>query len=207
MAFCSCRPRWGDNADGSLDYTRQPSPVPDWTRRLDRCPAGSVQQPATGLAGRLNTAAAAAASPTAVPQIVVPTLATAPSPAAAASPSPGRLAGRLAHRQRHHRPPLRLRPPQLLRRAAVAPKPSGTVKRGGTLKINSQNDRSTMDVQTSQTGNPDSPLVFDFLARIDHNLQTGAFEVKPHLAESWDTSGSEERAAETARGREVSRWL
>ncbi|MCC7370517.1 MAG: ABC transporter substrate-binding protein [Chloroflexi bacterium] len=45
-----------------------------------------------------------------------------------------------------------------------------------------------MDVQTSQTGNPDSPLVYDFLTRLDRNVQSGAFEVKPHLAESWDIS-------------------
>ena len=45
-----------------------------------------------------------------------------------------------------------------------------------------------MDVQTSQTGNPDSPLVFDFLTKLERNPQSGAFELKPHLAESWDTS-------------------
>ena len=56
-------------------------------------------------------------------------------------------------------------PLRKLPRPPWPPKPSGTVKRGGTLKINSQNDWSTMDVQTSQTGNQDSPLVFDFLAR------------------------------------------
>jgi peptide/nickel transport system substrate-binding protein len=45
-----------------------------------------------------------------------------------------------------------------------------------------------MDVQTSQTGNGESTLVYDFLAKLEHNIQTGTFELKPHLAESFDTS-------------------
>lgn len=70
--------------------------------------------------------------------------------------------------------------------AVPAAAPTNGVKRGGVLRINAQNDWSTMDLQTSQTGNPDSPFVYDFLTRIDRHPQTGAFEVKPSLAESWE---------------------
>ena len=70
----------------------------------------------------------------------------------------------------------------------MAAKPAAQVKRGGVLRVNSQNDWSTMDLQTSQTGNPDAPLVYDFLTKIERNPANGAFEVKPHLAESWDVA-------------------
>jgi ABC-type transport system substrate-binding protein len=149
-------------------------------------------QPPAPAGGSTPAAAPPAASPTAVPQIVVPTLAPAASPATASSPSASPAASPGASPAAS---PAAAAPAQSAPAAATsasapaaAAKPSGPVKRGGTLRINSQNDWSTMDVQTSQTGNQDSPLVYDFLARIDHNLQTGAFEVKPHLAESWDTS-------------------
>jgi peptide/nickel transport system substrate-binding protein len=119
------------------------------------------------------TTAPAAPKPTVAPQVVVPTQA----PAAQTQPSPA--ASNAA--------PAATAAPAAAQPTAAA-KPAAAVKRGGVLRINSQNDWSTMDVQTSQTGNPDSPLVYDFLTRLEHNTQSGAFELKPHLAESWDTS-------------------
>ncbi|MFN8636485.1 MAG: ABC transporter substrate-binding protein [Chloroflexota bacterium] len=143
-------------------------------------------------APKADTAAkpADAPKPTAAPQVVLPTQPAA-SPAASPGASPG--ASPVASPGAS---PVAAAPaapaPQAAPAAAPAPaaaaKPAGPVKRGGTLRINSQNDWSTMDVQTSQTGNPDSPLVYDFLTRLERNPQTGNFELKPHLAESWDTS-------------------
>jgi len=151
--------------------------------------AACGSQPPAPAGGSTPAAGApAAASPTAVPQIVVPTLAPAASPAGSPSPGPSPAASPSPGASPSASPAAAAPQAVPAEPAQAAAKPSGPVKRGGTLRINSQNDWSTMDVQTSQTGNPDSPLVFDFLARIDHNLQTGAFEVKPHLAESWDVS-------------------
>lgn len=128
-------------------------------------PAGGSGSGAAKPTDAPTTAPAAAATsapkPTVAPQVVVPTVAST-SAAAQAQPTAA--------------------PTQ------PAAKPAAAVKRGGLLKINAPNDWSTMDVQTSQTGNPDSPLAFDFLTKIERNAQSGAFEVKPHLAESWDTT-------------------
>jgi peptide/nickel transport system substrate-binding protein len=114
------------------------------------------------------TAVSAGPKPTVPPQVVVPTQPPA-QPTAAAQAAPAATTAPAAQ-------------------PTAAARPAATIKRGGLLKINSQNDWSTMDVQTSQTGNPDSPLVFDFLTKLERNPQSGAFELKPHLAESWDTS-------------------
>lgn len=102
--------------------------------------------------------AAEAPKPTSVPAIVVPT----PAPTAAAAPTAAPAA------------------------PAATGVPKVAIKRGGTMKVNAQNDWSTFDLHTSQTGTGESPLVWDFLTQIVRNPTNGQFEVKPSLAESWE---------------------
>ena len=71
--------------------------------------------------------------------------------------------------------------------AAASQKPATSrQKRGGVLKAQRQNNWPTHDPHLAQSGNVDSPLVFDYLTRLDRNPATGAFEVRPSLVESWD---------------------
>jgi peptide/nickel transport system substrate-binding protein len=80
--------------------------------------------------------------------------------------------------------------PQLATAAPAAtstPQPAtASIKRGGILKAQRQNDWPTHDPHLSQTNSQDMPLVFDYLTRIDPNPSSGTFEIKPSLAESWD---------------------
>jgi peptide/nickel transport system substrate-binding protein len=61
-----------------------------------------------------------------------------------------------------------------------------SVKRGGVLKAQRQNDWPTHDPHLTQTNSQDMPLVFDYLTRIDRNETTNNFEIRPSLADSWD---------------------
>jgi peptide/nickel transport system substrate-binding protein len=63
---------------------------------------------------------------------------------------------------------------------------TGRPKRGGVLKAQRQNNWATHDPHLAQTGSTDLPLVFDYLTRLDRNPVSGAFEVRPSLAESWE---------------------
>ena len=67
-----------------------------------------------------------------------------------------------------------------------APKPSAQIRRGGTMNIHRQTDWPTLDPHTAQTNSLDMILTYDYLTRVDQNPQTGAWEVKPGLAESWE---------------------
>lgn len=73
---------------------------------------------------------------------------------------------------------------------AAQPASTGQHKRGGILKVQRQNNWPTHDPPLAQTGNVDSPLVFDYLTRLDRNPASGAFEVRPSLSESWDLPDS-----------------
>jgi peptide/nickel transport system substrate-binding protein len=121
--------------------------------------AACGQAPAAAPKAEAPKPAADAPKPTVAPAVVVPTAPPAQQAAApTAAPKP-----------------------------TEAPKPAAqpTVKRGGIMKVQTQNDWSTMDLHLSQTGVPESPLVFDFLTKLERNA-SGAFEVKPSLAESWE---------------------
>lgn len=63
---------------------------------------------------------------------------------------------------------------------------TSTIKRGGVLKAQRQNDWPTHDPHLTQTNSQDMPLVFDYLTRIDRNPATNTFDIRPSLAESWD---------------------
>jgi len=112
----------------------------------------------------------AAAAPTPAVQVAVPTPAQA-APAAPAAAKPAEAKPTEA--------PAAAKP-------AEAAKPTAQVKRGGTLKVHRQNDWPTLDPHTAQTSSLDMPLVYDYLARVERNPQTTAWEVKPSLAASWD---------------------
>jgi peptide/nickel transport system substrate-binding protein len=69
---------------------------------------------------------------------------------------------------------------------AAPAKPTAAIKRGGVLKGHRQNDWPTLDPHTAQASNLDMTLVYDYLTRLDRNAQSGAWEVKPALARSWE---------------------
>jgi ABC-type transport system substrate-binding protein len=71
--------------------------------------------------------------------------------------------------------------------ATTAAQPvTASIKRGGVLKAQRQNDWPTHDPHLTQTNSQDMPLVFDYLTRIDRNATTGNFDIGPSLAESWE---------------------
>jgi peptide/nickel transport system substrate-binding protein len=120
------------------------------------------------------TEAPAAAKPTQAVQIAVPTPAQQAPARAAAKPTEAPAAA-----AKPTEAPAAAKPTE-------AAKPAAQVKRGGTLKIHRQNDWPTLDPHTAQTNSLDMILTYDYLTRVDQNPQTGAWEVKPGLAASWD---------------------
>jgi peptide/nickel transport system substrate-binding protein len=132
------------------------------------------QAPAPAKPADSSSAKPAAGAATATPdrQIAVPTPAQA-APAAAAKPTEAAK-------------PAAAAPTAAPAKPAEAAKPTAQIKRGGTLKAHRQNDWPTLDPHTAQTSSLDMPLVYDYLARVERNPQTMAWEVKPSLAQSWD---------------------
>jgi peptide/nickel transport system substrate-binding protein len=120
----------------------------------------------------------AAPAPTQAVQIAVPTPAQA-APAAAAAPTAAAAAAKPTDA-----------PAAAAAKPTDAPKPAAAanaqVKRGGSLHIHRQNDWPTLDPHTAQTNSLDMILTYDYLTRVDQNAQTGAWEVKPGLAASWE---------------------
>ena len=55
------------------------------------------------------------------------------------------------------------------------------------MKLHRQNEWPTLDPHTAQTNSLDMILTYDYLTRVDQS-PSGAWEVKPGLAESWDVS-------------------
>jgi peptide/nickel transport system substrate-binding protein len=125
-------------------------------------------QPATPAApaAAKPTEAPAAAKPTAPVQIAVPT-----PPAAAAAAKPAEAP----------------KPAEAAKPTAAPAQPAqAAIKRGGSMKLHRQNEWPTLDPHTAQTNSIDMILTYDYLTRVDQNPQTGAWEVKPGLAESWE---------------------
>src|SRR5215212_6628175 len=118
------------------------------------------------------TEAPAAAKPTVAQQIAQPT----PPPAAPAAttapaaPKPTEAAA--------------AKPADAAKPTAAAQ--TAQVKRGGSMKLHRQNEWPTLDPHTAQTNSLDMILTYDYLTRVDLNQQSGAWEVKPGLAESWE---------------------
>ena len=110
---------------------------------------------------------AAAAKPTVPVQVAVPT----PALAAPAAAKPAEAA----------KPAAAAKPTEAAKPAAQA-----AIKRGGSMKLHRQNEWPTLDPHTAQTNSIDMVLTYDYLTRVDQNPQTGAWEVKPGLAESWE---------------------
>jgi len=81
--------------------------------------------------------------------------------------------------------PAAAKPAEAAKPAAEA-KPAAQVKRGGTLKVHRQTDWPTLDPHTAQTSSLDMAFVYDYLTRLDRNPSSGAWEVKPLLAQSWE---------------------
>ncbi|MGE3267640.1 MAG: ABC transporter substrate-binding protein [Chloroflexota bacterium] len=114
---------------------------------------------------------AAEAKPTAAMQVAVPTPPQA-APAAAAKPTAA---------------PAAAAKPTEAPKPAEATKPAqAAIKRGGSMKLHRQNEWPTLDPHTAQTNSIDMILTYDYLTRVDQNPQTGAWEVNPGLAESWE---------------------
>ena len=117
-----------------------------------------------------------AAEPTVARQIAQPTpppAAPAAAPAATLPPS-----GQAA--------PAAAKPTEAPAAAKPAAAAQGNVKRGGTMNLHRQTDWPTLDPHTAQTNSLDMILTYDYLTRVDLNKQTGAWETKPGLAESWE---------------------
>jgi peptide/nickel transport system substrate-binding protein len=139
--------------------------------------AACGQQASAPAAQDAKPAATTAAAPTQAVQIAVPTPAqAAPAQAAVASPTAAAAAAKPAE--------------AAAAKPTDAPKPAAAttaqVKRGGSLHIHRQNDWPTLDPHTAQTNSLDMILTYEYLTRVDQNPQTGAWEVKPGLAASWD---------------------
>jgi peptide/nickel transport system substrate-binding protein len=126
--------------------------------------ACAPQVPATPAAPG-NQAAAPKPQATLAAPIAVPTPGQA-APAAAGSPAASK-------------------PAEAPKPAADA-KPAAQIDRGGTMRVHRQNDWPTLDPHTAQSTNLDLALVYDYLTRLDRSPETGAWEVKPLLAQSWE---------------------
>jgi ABC-type transport system substrate-binding protein len=119
----------------------------------------------------------AAAAPKPAQQIAVPTpppAAPAAAPAATTAPAAAKPTEALA---------AAAKPTEAAKPAAAA---QGPIKRGGSMKLHRQNEWPTLDPHTAQTNSLDMILTYDYLTRVDLNQQSGAWEVKPGLAESWE---------------------
>src|SRR5437870_6306045 len=103
-----------------------------------------------------------------------------------AVPTPAQQAPAQAAAKPTEAPAAAAKPTEAPAKPTEAAKPTAQIKRGGTMKIHRQNDWPTLDPHTAQTNSLDMILTYDYLTQVLQNPQTGAWEVKPGLAASWD---------------------
>jgi peptide/nickel transport system substrate-binding protein len=137
-------------------------------------PPAAPSKPAEGPAAAKPTEAAGAAKPAQqISQPTPPPAAPAATPAATTAPAAAKPT----------EAPAAAKPTEAAKPAAAA---QGNIKRGGSMKLHRQNEWPTLDPHTAQTNSLDMILTYDYLTRVDLNKQSGAWEVKPGLAESWE---------------------
>lgn len=69
--------------------------------------------------------------------------------------------------------------------ATAAPAAAAKIKRGGSLRTARTSDVLSLDPHLSAIGDPVYTHIYDGLTRLDPNLTSGKWDLKPELAESW----------------------
>jgi ABC-type transport system substrate-binding protein len=145
------------------------------TGLLAACGQQAPSAPAKPAEGPAAAKPTEAAAPKPAQQIAQPT----PPPAAPAAAA----AATTAPAAKPTDAPAAAKPTEAAKPAAAA---QANIKRGGSMKLHRQNEWPTLDPHTAQTNSLDMILTYDYLTRVDLNQQSGAWEVKPGLAESWE---------------------